>query len=63
MYSPVQQSVLTPNPIYSQDVPLSIAERWKQENFANPTLRLPAGDTEIIGMDRIVKLIAKHIGK
>ncbi len=58
---PVQQSVFVPTPIYSQDIPLSTLAEGETGKFANPTSALPSGDTEIIEMDRMRKLIAKHM--
>ncbi|MBC7650257.1 MAG: 2-oxo acid dehydrogenase subunit E2, partial [Deinococcales bacterium] len=58
---PVQQSVFVPNPTYSQDIPLSTLAEGETGKFANPTFALPTGDTEIIEMDRMRKLIAKHM--
>ena len=58
---PVQQSVFVPTPIYSQNIPLSTLAEGETGKFANPTSALPSGDTEIIEMDRMRKLIAKHM--
>ncbi len=58
---PVQQSVFVPTPAYSQDIPLTTLAEGHSGKFANPTSALPTGDTEIIEMDRMRKLIAKHM--
>ena len=58
---PVQQSVFIPTPSYSQDIPLTTLAEGHTGKFANPTSALPTGDTEIIEMDRMRKLIAKHM--
>ncbi|MFC4230792.1 2-oxo acid dehydrogenase subunit E2 [Parasediminibacterium paludis] len=58
---PVQQSVFVPTPVYIKDIPLSTLAEGHSGKFANPTSVLPTGDTEIIEMDRMRKLIAKHM--
>jgi 2-oxoglutarate dehydrogenase E2 component (dihydrolipoamide succinyltransferase) len=57
----VQQSVFVPTPVYSKDIPLSTLAEGLTGKFANPTSALPTGNTEIIEMDRMRKLIAKHM--
>jgi 2-oxoglutarate dehydrogenase E2 component (dihydrolipoamide succinyltransferase) len=58
---PVQQSVFVPTPVYSKDIPLTTLAEGDTGKFANPTSALPTGNTEIIEMDRMRKLIAKHM--
>lgn len=58
---PVQQSVFVPIPIYTENIPLTTLAEGITGKFANPTSALPTGNTEIIEMDRMRKLIAKHM--
>ncbi|MDI9364758.1 MAG: 2-oxo acid dehydrogenase subunit E2, partial [Flavobacterium sp.] len=57
---PVQQSVFVPTPVF-QDIHLTTLAEGHTGKFANPKSALPTGDTEIIEMDRMRKLIAKHM--
>ncbi|MBC7720898.1 MAG: 2-oxo acid dehydrogenase subunit E2 [Pedobacter sp.] len=58
---PVQQSVFVPTPTYTKNIPLTTLAEGITGKFANPTSALPTGNIEIIEMDRMRKLIAKHM--
>ena len=57
----VQQSVFVPTPTYTKNIPLTTLAEGVSGKFANPISALPTGNTEIIEMDRMRKLIAKHM--
>ena len=57
----VQQSVFIPTPIISGNVPLATLAEANSGKYSNPVSVAPSGNTEIIEMDRMRKLIAKHM--
>ncbi len=58
---PVSQAVFMPTPAYAENISLTTLAEGGSGKYANPISALPTGNTEIIEMGRMRKLIAKHM--